>query len=317
VPQTENWERALRYATGEYILVIGDDDGLLPDTCALARELIFANRPGLLTWPFAFYYWPRYLDRRLANRIFAKSGVRGRLEWKDSEKLLAAMYGFSTGYADYPMIYNSFIHRKLIEDIRGHVGRYFVGSTPDIASAVVNLRFCSRILRYNQPLSFNAASHNSVGHRLLRSGDKKLQADAIRDAGQITVHSSMVPTVDMNLLIGNELLIIKDELFPSDGPALDYSAMLAEAVRRINEVSGQYESVLTACRCIGAKNGILIRDDQIPQKAASQIPPASDRCDLQGDDVAVEIDCTSHGVENIFDAANALSKILAKMTVRK
>src|SRR6185503_6927532 len=40
VRMTENWERALRQATGEYIFFLGDDDGLLPNACEIARSIL-------------------------------------------------------------------------------------------------------------------------------------------------------------------------------------------------------------------------------------------------------------------------------------
>lgn len=39
VPVTENWNNALRHATGRYVVMLGDDDGLLPGYVARLREL--------------------------------------------------------------------------------------------------------------------------------------------------------------------------------------------------------------------------------------------------------------------------------------
>src|ERR1700704_2292302 len=39
VSMTENWERALDAATGEYITFIGDDDGLTSDACDIASSI--------------------------------------------------------------------------------------------------------------------------------------------------------------------------------------------------------------------------------------------------------------------------------------
>ncbi|MEY2528786.1 MAG: hypothetical protein QOJ05_876, partial [Verrucomicrobiota bacterium] len=40
VRMTENWERALQAATGEYLFFLGDDDGLLPEACTIARRIL-------------------------------------------------------------------------------------------------------------------------------------------------------------------------------------------------------------------------------------------------------------------------------------
>src|ERR1043166_8123364 len=67
VRMTENWERALAHVRGDYVLFIGDDDGLLPDACAVAREILNV-KPGLvLSWLPASYYWPGSFVRGLAN----------------------------------------------------------------------------------------------------------------------------------------------------------------------------------------------------------------------------------------------------------
>src|SRR5579859_4533118 len=45
LPMSANWERALRRSTGAWITVIGDDDGILPDSCAFLRAWL-ADRPA-------------------------------------------------------------------------------------------------------------------------------------------------------------------------------------------------------------------------------------------------------------------------------
>ena len=40
LPVTENWNAALELSSGEYVLMLGDDDGLLPGYIARMRGLI-------------------------------------------------------------------------------------------------------------------------------------------------------------------------------------------------------------------------------------------------------------------------------------
>ena len=72
---TENWERALAHVRGDYVLFIGDDDGLLPDACAIAREILNAKPGFVLSWLPASYFWPRYFDPEMANWVSATSGT--------------------------------------------------------------------------------------------------------------------------------------------------------------------------------------------------------------------------------------------------
>ena len=58
LPMAENWERGLAACSGEYITVLGDDDGLLPSTLALARRMIDVTRSELISWSPHAYWWP-------------------------------------------------------------------------------------------------------------------------------------------------------------------------------------------------------------------------------------------------------------------
>lgn len=56
---TENWNQALDAASGEYVIMLGDDDALAPGALARAAELIRAfDRPDALYWMAYHYAYP-------------------------------------------------------------------------------------------------------------------------------------------------------------------------------------------------------------------------------------------------------------------
>ncbi|MEY2505359.1 MAG: hypothetical protein QOG27_1639, partial [Verrucomicrobiota bacterium] len=59
---TENWERALQAATGEYLFFLGDDDGLLPEACTIARRILEKQPAEILSWRSAQYFWPDFFE---------------------------------------------------------------------------------------------------------------------------------------------------------------------------------------------------------------------------------------------------------------
>src|SRR5215216_1086828 len=162
---TENWERALRRATGEYIFFLGDDDGLLPNALAIARHILSVNSVDLLSWRPAQYFWPDYFEVELRDRMSSVHGIEMKCILKDSRTALYSAYRFREYYIEMPMIYNSFVARKLIEKAYGLRGRYFVGSAPDVVSGVINLYFSRQFLRCNRPLSISGLSRHSTGRR--------------------------------------------------------------------------------------------------------------------------------------------------------
>src|SRR5262245_408818 len=55
-----NWELAVSHATGEYLTILGDDDGLLPYALPELDRLIRATGAQVIRWEQALYLWPSY-----------------------------------------------------------------------------------------------------------------------------------------------------------------------------------------------------------------------------------------------------------------
>src|SRR5688500_18436627 len=58
VPVTDNWNNALAHSTGRYVVMLGDDDGLMPGYVARLRELVerFAQPDVIYTSALIFAY---------------------------------------------------------------------------------------------------------------------------------------------------------------------------------------------------------------------------------------------------------------------
>jgi glycosyltransferase involved in cell wall biosynthesis len=314
VRMTENWERALRHVSGDYVFVLGDDDGLLADACANASDILQAHPSEVLSWGapiHAHYYWPRFHDSELANRLSVVCATELACTLKSSKSALNLLYRFRASFFETPMIYNSFVSRKLIERVRASRGRYFLGSAPDVTSGVVNLWFTDRFLKCNRPLSIGGASHHSIGHAYSHSGNADKQAYAMYAAfGAVPVHPTMVRSCDLTFTIGNELLIARQELFPDKAPHLNYAEMLRQAAQKINQIPGQYDAVLADCRAIAERNGIVFDESQLPARQPNPRPARQERRDIQGGMLFLDIDGTSRGTSNVFDAAGVLAQEL-------
>ena len=59
---SENWEFALGHVTGEYVMYLGDDDGLLPNSCFDVAQVINKTGCEALVWNKPSYLWPSILD---------------------------------------------------------------------------------------------------------------------------------------------------------------------------------------------------------------------------------------------------------------
>jgi glycosyltransferase involved in cell wall biosynthesis len=310
---TENWERALRCATGQYIFFLGDDDGLLPNAFAIARHILSAEPVEMLCWRPAQYFWPDCADASLRGRISSVYGTSLQCTMKDSRTALHLTYRFRQHYLDLPMIYNSFVARELIEKVVKLRSRYFVGSMPDVVSGAINLFFSVGYLQCNRPLSLSGVSRESTGYRFF-SGKPDLRSEAVRSAfGNIKIHPSMVYSHDPVLAIGNELLIVKDELFPEAAPEFDHATMLLQALQSLNYVPEQYDLVLAQCRAIAEKNGLTIGKNDVVPRAQRPPPARFGRFEIGPGVVLNTVDGQSVAATNVFDATRALDRLLAEI----
>jgi glycosyltransferase involved in cell wall biosynthesis len=310
VRMTENWERALHRATGAYLFFLGDDDGLLPKACTIARHILEKQPAEILSWRPAQYFWPDFFEADARDKIIAEYGMELECTSKSSRATLYPSYRFRQYYIELPMIYNSFVSRRLIERVYQSHERYFIGSMPDVVSGLVNLLFSSEFLRCNRPLSLSGVSRHSTGHNF-GSGKPELQSRVKSSAfGSIPVHPTMVHSHSLPLAIGNEFLIVKDELFPHEEPELDYAAMLQAALQSLNDIPEEYDLVLGHCRSIAAKNGLTIYEPDVIPPGPRPKRPRPGRYETGPGAILETVDGKSAAVANVFDATQVLDRLL-------
>ncbi len=310
VSMTKNWELALNSATGDYITFLGDDDGLTNDACAVASSILEREPAELLSWRPLAYYWPLYVVEARRNRLEGAIGP-AVVERKSSALILELFYRFREDYSHLPMVYNSFVKRTVIERVRDKMGCYFVGGAPDICSGIVNA-FCSEsFLLSGRPLSVSGLSHNSTGHRIYFSKDRVKRDEAARDAfDTLRLHPSLVQSNNLKLFIGNEMLIVKESLFPEEEPGFRITDLLDATAQALQFGPDDYDESLSDIREVAALNGIDIGDLAIPPRHDGALSPPQGVRALGPDALLIDIDCTQAGVENVRDAARLLQALM-------
>ena len=316
VRMTENWERALQRATGDYLFVLGDDDGLLPKACMIARHLLEKQPAGILSWRPALYFWPDFFEADARDKIIAIYGTELECTLKSSRATLYPTYHFRDYYIELPMIYNSFVSRRLIERVYQSHDRYFIGSMPDVVSGVINLCYSSQFLRCNRPLSISGVSRHSTGHNF-GSGKPELQTKIKSSAfgSGIPIHPTMVPSHSFPLAVGNEFLIVKERVFPDGEPEFDYVAMLQAALQSLNDIPEEYDLVLEHCREIAKRNGLTIDERDIVPPGPRPARPRPGRHQAALGTILETVDGQSAAASNVFDATKILDRLMPKPAI--
>jgi glycosyltransferase involved in cell wall biosynthesis len=137
VPVTDNWNNALAAASGEYVIMLGDDDALLPGYLAAIRRLAncFSN-PDVIYHSALLYAYPSVLPDSpdgylkpygyasffkgvespfVLDRRTARSMVQGAMDFR-------ALYGFNMQFAT--------VSRRMIDELAKD-GPFFRSPFPD------------------------------------------------------------------------------------------------------------------------------------------------------------------------------------------
>src|SRR5262249_18004338 len=136
---TDNWEFSLGHARGDYVVLIHDDDGLLPHALAEADRVLRLTGTQALRWDAAVYVWPdvapqrRWLPGSLQLPLRQKDGSHAVYRL-DPTAMVREVAAFRAYYTWLPMIYSSAIGRDVLAALRRHVGRVFSACTPDVYS---------------------------------------------------------------------------------------------------------------------------------------------------------------------------------------
>lgn len=310
-----NWERGVAAARGEFITVVGDDDGLLPWALREIDQLALRTGAQAINWQRGIYTWPTLPVPDDANLL--QFSLARTFSEVDARERIASVIRFEVGADSLPMIYCSAVHRDLIERHRQLAGRVFLNIYPDIYSAFGLGFLAGRYVSVSVPMSLAGLSHASNGMAALRvNRPSAVLADFIdlnRQFGYARhprVPDRMkIPPVH----VVDSFLFAKDALFPGDDTlVLDRQAITERFLKFITDTDPQERAVARAT----VRESIL-DDPRLVQwfdTEAPDFPPAPigrfrpARLGYNGSGLAM--DTSGCGVETIADAVRLTAAIL-------
>ena len=259
LPMIDNWEMGLAQARGDYVTILGDDDGPLPDALEVAEKVHAVWPDKILTWRISVYYWPDFYIPEFRNQANVHLGRH--LELRNSRDFLRKLYTYKdqANFSELPSLYYSFVPRPLIDRIRTKYGRYFLSKSPDIASGLVNAWHVDDYVFSYRPVSVLGISRHSTGTSALfpdlHAGPlEQFKAEEAAPEALDPRLSNSYPLVEV--AIANELLRFRDTHFPGDTIKPDIEGWLrwfATAAPRFASRRGELQGLLTE---IARKNGV-------------------------------------------------------------
>ena len=166
---TKNHTDAVSKATGEYVIIIGDDDAITQAAIDAAR---WASDNGVAAVSHnmrAVYAWTDF------RSTLARAGHAGRLyvpreaggiRWRSTvDDLDAALQRALQATDGMPRCYHGVVRREVLDDVRNRTGAYFHGSSPDMSGAVSLACVIDEYVETDLPLSIAGVSGNSNSGR--------------------------------------------------------------------------------------------------------------------------------------------------------
>ena len=163
----ENFNSALAQVRGKYVILIGDDDFVLPEIFAAIHTL---EREALdcLIHPRPAYYWPdvkfdREFDFFRPATLLINRSMTNQIEHLDPIRELKNVRAAGAIYLyRLPALYHALLRSETLHQIKHSFGDYVLGPSPDMSLAVA---LCALNVRYGRstiPFSVAGASYNSA-----------------------------------------------------------------------------------------------------------------------------------------------------------
>ncbi len=189
VSMSENFDFALSHVEDGYLMFIGDDDGILPNSLEYVNDIIKETKCEAVVSYNAFYTWPETTN---PNKLFWSS--RDGYEIRDSKEWIKRYLTFKMTYTfDLPGAYCGFVKKEVFDRISKD-GFFFRSSTPDAYSALAVAFATEKYVYSHTAFAVHGSSVRSNGGSFLnqKKGEEKVEAVSFFKENTIPFHKDIV-----------------------------------------------------------------------------------------------------------------------------
>lgn len=179
---TENHNRALAMAKGEYVCLIGDDDTISFEILDAVEWAIKNNIEAISSKIIASYYWPDFRSKTFgaghASRLYLNNFTSNIAANDCQLSLKISLKTACQGTDGLPKIYHGIVKRSVMEKIKSKAGDYFFGVSPDISGAIGVALMTNSFSLLDYPLTIAGGAGNSnSGRSAMNAHRGKLEDD--------------------------------------------------------------------------------------------------------------------------------------------
>jgi len=318
VSMRQNFDFAIGRSTGEYVYIIGDDDGMLPEQFRALRDIIEEYKPVAFTgrhlsfgWPMPNYHRRGHIKIRREHTF----GVPSFVEAAPLARLVAA--GRGDGAAPVPRIYHGCASRRMLERMRSATGAFLNSRAPDTYFMLYTLFNEERYLFAEHP--FSIAGHSSVD----TGGAHRFHPDDPRaePANRFALEAESDPRQDqfpgrwkvMSLAYFSSLETVRRD-FPAANIRPDYSNWYQQILRDARGKGNVFPEVMATLGAYAESIGTTDEfreasrdEDSDPRPIARFIRRIAKNLRLE---LPIVISGAEGGVNTVATAAKAVDRVL-------
>lgn len=226
-----NYEFALEKACGKYILIIGDDDAVIPGALDYLLSCLRAE-PDLTIhmWPLHIYDWP-VGERQAQIAYLAPVQSRSELDLKAKARLVNKLGAWK--YYELPSPYHCAIPKYILDSIRERTGRVFHSTQPDVFTAMAIPAYADRAVNLGRTITLNGRSAQSNGLGFVKRSALSNIERFIQEYGDYEFYPTLFDGVSAPANMIPDAVLLAHDMFPElyEDVTFDYGAMWAYVCR--------------------------------------------------------------------------------------
>lgn len=236
LPMSENWNFAVEHVRGRYVVIIGDDDGVMPGGLKRLRLLIEARPANVYYWQISEYFWPIDDFPPVISHVSPISQPR------DVDLVPLAKFAVRWGtwrYGSLPLGYHSAVARELFDTMRARTGKVFHSTNPDVFMAFALPALCGHAINTGESYTVSGRSGKANGGARIAADGQTVFQKFVNEYEDYRLHPTLHPGIPLAINMYGDSALKAMDLFPDfyrDTP-FNYSAMYAHAHRIVGALS--------------------------------------------------------------------------------
>lgn len=233
---SKHFEYAIQQARGEWISLIGDDDGLQPYFFQWVDFLILRYPDyDIFNSKRAYYFW-QGSSQLYNNRAVTFEASPSVKRMKSARTMFRLLYT-DLVYFDVPQFYTGTVFRKkyLEKVLEKQGGILYTSTIPDANSAAVILRTTSEYIFSELPFTWIGTSTKSNGYNQFNSPASNGKNPVVEDFNALNTKDQLAPSssYDNFLSVPDMKCYFLEALFQSDAHySFKYQSLLSNLLKR-------------------------------------------------------------------------------------